>query len=1490
LRQFVSSHRDISRSDTLTPPPFVLRRFEGRETLGPGVVRARDVLGGPDVIVKRASEPAAREALRREADTLVALRLRVGAPDARWVLGVSEHGDELAVVLEDVQGRPLDHARARSPERARAIATALLRSLLALHELGLAHGDLKPSHVLVDDDDRVRLLDLGLATPLGASARGGTAGFLAPELLEGGPTSARSELFAFARTLSEAGLGGLDRDLDALIEASSRAAAHARPPSFEAALASLGALPRAAERAHAGHDDPLAPAITELEAAIIRDEGSIVAVSIPPRGGRTHLTRTLAARAVGLRLRGAERTRELACAGARDLLGGLAGLGPLLDAPHTEDRERLVERACRGAIDRGLVCVIDGADDASPDLRADLAIAARTLAASGRGCLVLVGLDAALEASLAGVRRVRVEVPPVDSAELARALTARALELAPEDRALVLSRTEQRRGLVHAVIDALDRRGPGALRDALARAGVARANDARDRAEVAPLPTRLSRAREAAARDAPRAVLEELSRSDRGDEVARLRAWALSRTSALAEALASLDTIPHGARTHLDRARRARWLERTGALEAALEEARAVAVDERAPPEPRALALVVAASSAYASGRLEDASALVARARALDDLDRVSRVRIENVAADLALAGGGPSEARRIAEHARSLAEGDRGLLALVEARLGAIAGLSGDPTRALSHHEAALAHAEAAGDVSALPPYVTNVATAHHLLGDVARAIASYERAATLAERLGRDASLATTLVNLAALHQTLRADEEAAEILARADRVAERAGAALVRAQSELVRAELAKERGAFEAAGEGAGRARETFSKLGARRQELEAAVLGCEISVAKGAREVRLDAHDDALEAAGLTARAGVLRASVALAAGRASEASVLAESALERAARDHQPEAELRASILLVRAHASLGTGAAEAHELAFRRRLGELAARTPAGLRERLVRRWSEALGTPTRSATQADTPPASPERGLGPVGARLVSLVRRTLLENDEARLLEAALDEAIAATAAERGFLLLSREGKRAEVAVARNLDRDTIKQPRFRLSRSVADRVLGSNEPLVTASATEDPELAGSRSILDLGLRSIVCVPVRSPSGVRGALYLDHRFERGRFDAAVAEIAQGFADVVGLALENSRLHRASEARLREAEQLRAAAEERASAHLVEADRMAALLASEDRRARRDAPGGIVGEAPAIRAAIELVRKVARTDLSLCIEGESGTGKELFARLAHDTSPRRDGPFLAINCGALPEQLLESELFGHVRGAFTGATRDHAGLLRSASGGTVFLDEVGEMPASMQVRLLRALQEKEVRPVGGRSTVPIDVRVVTATHRHLEQEVERGRFRRDLYFRLAGVTVQLPPLRERASDIPLLVQTILDELGAHEGRHGRKLSRRALAALLAHPFPGNVRELEQALRRAWAIAEGDVIEAEDLGLAPTERRVASERVALTSRRVAQALSDADGNRTHAARALGVSRATLHRFLAEHPPASAGRRGRPRA
>ncbi len=1453
-----------------------LDRFVSHTALGPDVWRASDRLGGPDVIVKRAVAGAARDALEREVNLLLDLD---GHPASRAVHAISRHDDgTLTVVLEDVQGTPLDRL-APSAQSARAIATQVLDALHALESRGLVHGDLKPAHVLVDVHDVVRLLDLGLVTPLGATARGGTHGFLAPELLAGATTSAQTELYAFARTLERAGLRGLDARLDGLLDACVAIDPRARPPSIEVALAQLDALPRRSTRS-VEHEDPLTRLLTELQRAIDADDGRTVVITSAAGGGRTHLAQRVVHRNLG--------ARSLARIDARVLVGGLAATAPLFDTPHTEDRERLVERAHSRAMDAGVRWLIDGADAASPDLLADLVTAARATFGRARGSLIIVGADPGLVRALrdASPSLLTMSIPLVEEAELARALEHARVDLDASGRAEILTRTDGRRGTIHRALHALSREGvslEAALRRVLGTPVKGSEPD-----ETA----RRSSARDAQARDAPRAVLAAIETQD-DDEALRLAAWAHGRVGSVAQALTAIDRVAAARRSTNDRADRARFLERLGRFDEALDEARSLLDEPELSPDVLAVALIAGATSAHRRGQLELARALIDRAPST--LDAIARARLDTIASDVALARGDRADAVACAERARERAEslGDRGLLALVEARLGAIAGLGGDPARALSHHARALAHAEAAGDLSALPPYLGNLATAHHVLGHVDAAIAAYERAAGLAERLGRAASLATALVNLAGLHQLLRADEEAAALLERADDVAQRAGIALVVAQVALVRAELARDGGDVRAARERAAAARTSFTQLGASRQALEASLALAEIDALEGrANDLLERTMSTELEEAGLSARASVLRATRALRDRRTSDACTFAEEALEHARAARQLEQELHALAFLARSHAELGTGAADVHTTAFRRRLGDLAARTPASLRERFVRRWTENVApTAPLAAPSTSTAGSRAADGLGIVGQRLVSLVRRTLLEDDESRLLEAALDEAIAASGAERGFLLLKRGGKRAEIAVARNLDRDTIKQPRFRMSRSVADRVLATNEPLVTASATEDPELAGSRSILDLGLRSIVCVPVRSPSGVVGALYLDHRFERGRFDSEVSETAQAFADVIGLALENARLHRASEARVREAESSRAAAEERASTHLLEADRMAALLASRatlgSHGTHDDAPGGIVGRAPAIRAAIELVRKVARSDLAVTIEGESGTGKELFARLAHDESPRRTGPFLAINCGALPEPLLESELFGHMRGAFTGATRDHAGLLRSAQGGTVFLDEVGEMPQSMQVRLLRALQEREVRPVGGRAAIAIDVRIVTATHRRLADEVERGTFRRDLYFRLAGVAVSLPPLRERASDIPLLASAILDRLAPPR----RKLSRRALASLLAHPFPGNVRELEQALRRACAIAESDTIEPDDLGLAtPSERSLGGPRVELSARRVERALTDAAGNRTNAARALGVSRATLHRFLVAHPPAEPGRRGRPRA
>jgi DNA-binding NtrC family response regulator len=296
------------------------------------------------------------------------------------------------------------------------------------------------------------------------------------------------------------------------------------------------------------------------------------------------------------------------------------------------------------------------------------------------------------------------------------------------------------------------------------------------------------------------------------------------------------------------------------------------------------------------------------------------------------------------------------------------------------------------------------------------------------------------------------------------------------------------------------------------------------------------------------------------------------------------------------------------------------------------------------------------------------------------------------------------------------------------------------------------------------------------------------------------------------------------------------------------------------------------------LVGTSRAMRGVIDQVRTVAATDASVLLAGESGTGKELVARTIHWNSARRDGPFLAVNCAAIPEALLESELFGHVKGAFTGADRARRGLFAEANGGTLFLDEIADMPLGLQAKLLRALQEKTVRPVGGNEEVQLDLRVVSASNRDLAAEVREGRFREDLYYRLAVIPIRLPSLRERPEDIPLLARHFLDRVAAGLSRSFEGFSDEALAQLVAHRWPGNVRELENVVERAATLARSPVIGPADLGLdfaapGPLETRARPTLAELERRYIEQVLAEAGGDKVRAARVLGISVRTLQRY-----------------
>jgi DNA-binding NtrC family response regulator len=315
-----------------------------------------------------------------------------------------------------------------------------------------------------------------------------------------------------------------------------------------------------------------------------------------------------------------------------------------------------------------------------------------------------------------------------------------------------------------------------------------------------------------------------------------------------------------------------------------------------------------------------------------------------------------------------------------------------------------------------------------------------------------------------------------------------------------------------------------------------------------------------------------------------------------------------------------------------------------------------------------------------------------------------------------------------------------------------------------------------------------------------------------------------------------------------------------------------------------------RRDKTTSItrpIGKSKRFLEVLKLAEHVAPTDSTVLIQGESGTGKEVVARYIHNLSIRNDGPFMSINCGALPENLLESELFGHVKGSFTGAVRDKQGLFAAARGGSFFLDEVGEMPPSLQVKLLRVLQEREAIPVGATEAIPVDVRIIAATNRELEEEIRRGNFRSDLFYRLNVIAVNLPPLRERRDDLLLLIEALLQNLATETGTEPKALAAEALDAVMVYEWPGNVRELENALEHAQVLTRGPLIEAASLPERITKRRkepLVAERSyrnptleVIERAYIMWVLQAEGGNKTRAAEVLGIDPSTLYRKLSRY-------------
>jgi Nif-specific regulatory protein len=477
----------------------------------------------------------------------------------------------------------------------------------------------------------------------------------------------------------------------------------------------------------------------------------------------------------------------------------------------------------------------------------------------------------------------------------------------------------------------------------------------------------------------------------------------------------------------------------------------------------------------------------------------------------------------------------------------------------------------------------------------------------------------------------------------------------------------------------------------------------------------------------------------------------------------------------------------------------------------------------------------------------LNTIGQTLTSVL-------DLGELLSLILDLAIENVRAERGIVFL-RDEDTGEMRPerARGMDRSDLDEISS-FSRSVIGQAaLGQS--LLTVDVTKDPSLSAYESLVLHEIKSILCVPMRTRGNVSGVIYLDTRRGTQLFSDRERAFVESFASQAAIAVENARLF--------------------------------GTMNAENARLQREVEGrsrfrNLIGTSQTLGRLTHVMGSVLESDCNVLVVGESGTGKELVARALHYNGPRHRKKFVPIDCGALPENLLEAELFGYARGAFTGADRDRIGLIEEASGGTLFLDEITNTTTALQARLLRVLQEREIRRLGENTSRPIDIRIVAATNADIRSLMARGHFRQDLYYRLNVVTLDVPPLRERREDIPLLIDHFLNK-EVPEGRQARKIVPGIMRALQSHDWPGNVRELQNAVERALVLSAGrsinasdfpDIIFAESPGTAHHSAASALSRKTAEHLMIEEALRRCLGDKAKAARYIGWNRQKLYRRM----------------
>ena len=498
----------------------------------------------------------------------------------------------------------------------------------------------------------------------------------------------------------------------------------------------------------------------------------------------------------------------------------------------------------------------------------------------------------------------------------------------------------------------------------------------------------------------------------------------------------------------------------------------------------------------------------------------------------------------------------------------------------------------------------------------------------------------------------------------------------------------------------------------------------------------------------------------------------------------------------------------------------------------------------------------------SSPEVSVGTLSVDrwhlLYDMSQELTTEHDVKVLLDRTLGNLLAVYPAERVLVAIKNDTPKdfvVDVVRHHNLESDDAEE----LSGGIIRQVIETNKPVLSIDAQTDDRLNRYQSVIDYNIRSVLCVPLfHVKEGVMGALYVDHRGLGNAFSEEDQTFLQVFANLVGVALVNARMY----------EQL----EEKAQYLQQQVERRYQL-------------GDLFGQSDAMQAIYRLIERAAKSDIPVLVQGETGTGKELAARAIHYNSTRKDQRFLSQNCAALSPELLQSELFGHRKGAFTGATENHTGIFEAANGGTVFLDEIGDAPPELQRSLLRVLQEGEIRRVGETEDRAVDVRIIAATNRDLKKEVKTGSFREDLYYRLHVIQIDMPPLREHIEDVPALAEHLLIRAKEEANKSVGGLTVGAIRALTSHDWPGNVRELENEIRLAVALAEEDGAITPDLFSESIGHTVSDTAVEYQGRLrdrmqeyekrlIRDALEKCEGNITHAAEELGLARISLYRKI----------------